>query len=187
MAPKKTTVAATASDAPVDVNDTAATPVKKAPVKRAAKKDPAAPSSADGVASDTEGPKKRNMTAVSSDFVASLQNQLSEDLSAKLKAKDVKEICELFVKTLVDKVKNGEAVSFTNNMTFKRQVRCARTYKNLKTGEAINKPPHYVICMQVKPALKKAFDDLVVEPTTTTKPEGDAATIAVDDAVSATA
>jgi nucleoid DNA-binding protein len=105
---------------------------------------------------------KRNMTAVSSDFVSTVQAALSEELAAKLKVKDVKELCEAFVKTLVDKVRSGETVSFTNNMTFKRQVRSARTYKNLKTGDPIKKPPHYVMSMQIKPALKKVFDELEV-------------------------
>ena len=108
------------------------------------------------------------MTAVPSEFVSAVHQALTPELSQKLKVKDVKELCELFVKTLVDKVKNGDTVSFTNNMTFKRQQRCARTYKNLKTGEAINKPPHYVMCMQVKPALKKAFDEVVVADAPTT-------------------
>ena len=106
-----------------------------------------------------DGPKKRNMTAVSTDFVSSVQASLSEELSAKLKVKDVKEICEAFVKTLVEKVQAGDTVSFTNNMTFKRQVRSARTYKNLKTGDPIKKPSHYVMSMQVKPALKKTSSD----------------------------
>jgi nucleoid DNA-binding protein len=154
MPPKKTTAAAENTPA-TDATPASTAPTKKAPAKRGAKKD-ILPADA------AEGPKKRNMTAVPSDFVSQVQNQLPEDLAAKLKVKDVKEICELFVKTLVDKVKAGQTVSFTNNMTFKRQVRNARTYKNLKTGEAINKPPHYVLSMQVKPALKKVFDDLVV-------------------------
>jgi nucleoid DNA-binding protein len=124
---------------------------RKAPVKKAAAK-----------SQDAEGPKKRNMTAVSSDFVSTVQTALPEDLVAKLKVKDVKELCETFVKVLVDKVKTGQTVSFTNNMTFKRQVRSKRVYKNLKTGEPIEKPPHYVMSMQIKPALKKVFDDIKV-------------------------
>jgi nucleoid DNA-binding protein len=155
MPPKKTT---TTTGEAVD------TPVTPKPAKRAtvAKKAPL-----NDTAAANDGPKKRNMTAVPSDFVTQIHQQLSADLAAKLKVKDIKDICELFVKTLVDKVKAGQAVSFTNNMTFKRQVRSARTYKNLKTGDAINKPPHYVLCMQVKPALKKAFDDIVVESSST--------------------
>jgi nucleoid DNA-binding protein len=107
-------------------------------------------------------PKKRNMSVVSTDFVTSVYKSLPEDLQKVLKTKDVKELTETFVRVLVDKVKDGQVVSFTNHMTFKRQVRSARVYKNLKTGDPINKPPHYVFTMQVKPALKKTFDDVSV-------------------------
>ena len=150
MAPKKTSVVASA-----------ATPAASPPPKRAPRKKEATPADA---TTDAASNKKRNMTAVPNGFVTAVMHSLPEDLATKLKNKELKEICEAFVKTLVDNVKKGETVSFTNNMTFKRQQRCARTYKNLKTGEAINKPPHYVLCMQVKPALKKAFDELEVAP-----------------------
>jgi nucleoid DNA-binding protein len=146
MAPKKVTPVTPASSAPAT----------KRPRKAAAPK--AAPAD--------DGPKKRNMTAVSTDFVSAVQSSLPEDLVAKLKVKEIKEVCETFVKVLVDKVKAGETVSFTNNMTFKRQVRSKRVYKNLKTGDPIEKPPHYVMSMQIKPALKRVFDEVkVVEET----------------------
>jgi len=150
MPVKKTTKS---TEGPVDPPTAPPKRGRKAPVKKEVKVD------------TQDGPKKRNMTAVSSDFVSTVQGQLSEELSGKLKIKDVKELCEAFVKTLVDKVRGGETVSFTNNMTFKRQVRSARTYKNLKTGDPIKKPPHYVMSMQIKPALKKQFDDLPVTET----------------------
>ena len=152
MPPKKTASVATAATEP------ASAPAKKpAAAKRAPKK---ALSPTDEACSSE--PKKRNMSAVPCEFVTAVSAALPDELNQKLKVKDVKEICETFVKTLVDKVKKGDTVSFTNHMTFKRQQRKARTYKNLKTGESINKPPHYVICMQVKPALKKVFDEVVV-------------------------
>lgn len=157
MAPKKTTTTPVPATTEVPPSDTAA-PAKKAPVKR----QPAAKKAVDATADCPSEPKKRNMTAVPCDFVSAVNSALPEDLAQKLKVKDVKDICEAFVKTLVDKVKKGETVSFTNHMTFKRQARRARTYKNLKTGESINKPPHYVLCMQVKPALKRAFDEVEV-------------------------
>lgn len=149
------------------VTPTTSEPVVEATPKRAPRKAPAAKKTPKAPkAAPEDGPKKRNMTAVSSDFVSTVQQSLSEELSKKLKVKDVKEICEAFVKVLVDKVKEGTTVSFTNNMTFKRQVRSKRTYKNLKTGDPIEKPPHYVMCMQVKPALKKVFDEIKVDEKT---------------------
>jgi len=111
----------------------------------------------------TDEPKKRNMSAVSSEFVGTVQSNISEDLRSRLKVKDVKELCEAFVKVLVDTVKTGKTVNFTNNMGFARRLRAARTYKNLKTQEKIEKAPHYVFTMTVKPSLKKAFDELPVD------------------------
>ena len=145
MAPKKNIPAADATTAP---------PAEKKP--RAAKKAAATTDAADGEA------KKRNMSAVSGEFVSQVQKALPEDLSAKLRVKDVKEICEAFVKTLVGNVMDGKNVNFTNHMSFARRVRAARVYKNLKTKESIEKPKHYVLSMTVKPNLKKAFDAIEV-------------------------
>lgn len=128
-----------------------AAPAKKAPVKKAPK---AAAAEADGT------PKKRVMTAVPSSFVSAVETALSPEIVEKLKTKGVKEVCEAFIKTLVSEVKCGKTVSFTNNFTFARRVRTARNYKNLKTGDPINKPAHFVMTMSVKPALKKEFDTI---------------------------
>lgn len=151
---------------PVDVpsNVPVVAPKKRAPRTKKAP-EPVLEDATDDV-TKTVVAKKRNMSAVSSDFVSALHQQLPSELQQSLKIKEVKEIAETFIKTLVDKVKNGETVSFTNHMTFKRQVRGPRTYTNLKTQEPIEKAPHYVLSMQVKPALKRAFDDVevVVEP-----------------------
>lgn len=151
-------------------------PAKKAPVAAAAKA-PAAPKAAKAPKAPRaprvpkakpepvlgpDGEKKRNMSAVSTDFVAKVQEQLSEAIKSKLKNKEVKEICEAFVKTLVDTVKTGKTVNFTNHMSFARKLRAARVYKNLKTQEKIDKPAHYVFTMTVKPNLKKSFDAVAV-------------------------
>ena len=108
-------------------------------------------------------PKKRNMSAVSTEFVNNVSAALSEDVKAKLKVKEVKEICEAFVKTLVDGVREGKTINFTNHMSFARKKRAARSYKNLKTQEKIDKPAHFVFTMTVKPNLKKQFDALQVD------------------------
>lgn len=163
MAPKKNTatpVAASASAAEA-VDASAASPAvaKKAAAPRAKK--PAAPKPAKPTPVDGE-PVKRNMSAVSNEFVSTVHKSLSEDLAAKLRVKDIKEICEAFVKTLVGNVMDGKNVNFTNNMSFARRVRAARVYKNLKTQESITKPKHYVMTMTVKPSLKKQFDGVEV-------------------------
>ena len=168
--PKTSKVALLPQDAPVvDAVVTAADPADEVPTD----------------------PKKRNMTAVSTDFVSHVHTQLSEELAAKLKQKDVKELCEAFVKALVDDVKDGKAVSFTNNMSFRRKLRGARTYKNLKTGDPMKKEQHYVISMEVKPALKRVIETLPVVPEPEKKPkvvkkkggEAEGAEAGVDDQV----
>jgi nucleoid DNA-binding protein len=106
-----------------------------------------------------EGDKKRVMNAVPRDFQKLVMNNLP---GSALSAKDVKTVCEVFVKTLVSHVKSGETVSFTNNMTFKRVARDDRTHKNPKTGDEVFKPAHYVMVMEVKQALKKQFEEVPV-------------------------
>jgi nucleoid DNA-binding protein len=128
-----------------------------------------------------EGEKKqRNMSAVSSDFVSQVLKSLSEDLAAKLRVKDVKEMCEAFVKTLVTSVIDGKNVNFTNHMSFARKQRAARVYKNLKTQESITKDKHYVMTMTVKPSLKKQFDAV---PVVDVVAGGDGSVAEVVDAV----
>lgn len=173
MAPKKTPQVvseAVVSDATVDVpavvDQTAgkSPKVRKTPVKPRAKKAvKSVPTTSEATdSSDADLEKKRVMSAVSSDFVNSVEKLLSEDLSAKLKAKDIKAVCEAFVKTLVGEVKEGKTVTFTNNVTFKRVLRGARTHKNPRTGAQVEKPAHYVMTMEVKPALKRSFAEVVV-------------------------
>ena len=154
--PAKKAPATTAPPAcpPPPTTDAAAAAPKK---PRAPRK----PAAAKAVAADGEA-KKRNMSAVSGEFVSNVSAALPEELKAKLKVKDIKEICETFVKVLVDTVKDGKTVNFTNHMSFARRLRAARVYQNLKTQEKINKSAHYVLTMTVKPNLKKQFDTLAV-------------------------
>lgn len=135
---------------------TASHPVTKQPAKPKEKKVPSKDVVADGEK------KPRVMSACSTEFVASVQAGLPEEISQKLKAKEIKEICETFVRTLVSSVIEGKSVNFTNNMSFARKVRAARVYKNLKTKESITKPKHYVMTMAIKPSLRKQFDDISV-------------------------
>jgi len=117
--------------------------------------------------STTDAPLKRNVSAVSVDFANTVKNALSFD---NITQKQCKEVCEVFLQVIVNKVKAGETVSFINNMTFKRQIRSGRTYKNLKTGDTINKPKHFVLTMQVRPALKKVFDEIEVDAAAPSTP-----------------
>jgi hypothetical protein len=66
------------------------------------------------------------------------------------------------MKALIDQVKSGKSVSFKNCVTFKRVFRGDRNHKNPKTGDSIFKKAHYVISMDVKPALRKEFEDIEV-------------------------
>jgi len=157
MAPKKVATVFDSADAP-------AAPQPPAPrAKKAAKKADKDVPKADATSEVVDAKKPRNMSACSTDFVSTVYNSLSSELSQKLKPKDVKEVCEAFVKTLVSNVIDGKNVNFTNHMSFARRVRAARVYKNLKTKESITNPKHYVMTMTVKPNLKKQFDEVNVD------------------------
>ena len=138
-------------------------PKKSAPVVDAAPVAAPKPAKKKEVKVDVEEKKQRVMSACSNDFVTQVQSSLTPELGAKLKVKDVKELCEVFVKTLVNTVLQGKNVNFTNHMSFARKVRAARVYKNLKTKESITKPKHYVMTMTIKPHLRKQFDEIAIE------------------------
>jgi nucleoid DNA-binding protein len=161
MAPKKTSTK-TASPPPPPAPATEQPPAEVVLAPTVTKK-PRAPSKPkavkESVVPETTEAPKRNVSAVSIDFANTVKGALNFDINQK----QVKEVCEAFLQVLVNKVKAGETVSFINNMTFKRQIRSGRTYKNLKTGETINKPKHFVLTMQVRPALKKVFDEIDVD------------------------
>lgn len=112
--------------------------------------------------------KKRVVNAVPTEFVKLLKDDMGD---TKLSSKDIKAVAESFVRILVSQIKSGSSVSFTNNMTFKRALRGDRTHKNPKTGEEVFKKAHYVMCMDVKPALKKVFEDIKVTKEEAAKAE----------------
>ena len=74
----------------------------------------------------------------------------------------VKTILDLFIKTVVENVKNGDNVTLTNYMTFKRTLRAERTHKIPKTDNTVTKPAHMVMTIDIKPALKKEFEAIPV-------------------------
>lgn len=91
----------------------------------------------------------------------------------KVTQKDVKAICEAFVKTIVADTLEGNTVALPNYITFKRVLRKERTHKNPQTKEAILKPAHYVLTMDVKANLKKQFEEVeVVAPAPVAKKGG---------------
>lgn len=77
-------------------------------------------------------------------------------------AEDVRKICDSFLSTLVANVKEGKNVSFKNALSFKRVLRADRNHKKPKTDEVIFKKAHYVMSMDVKPTLRKAFEEIEV-------------------------
>lgn len=116
------------------------------------------------------GKEKRVINAVPTEFVKQIKEDLGE---TKLTSKEIKAVAESFVRVLVNQIKSGSSVSFTNNMTFKRALRGDRTHKNPKTGEEVFKKAHYVMCMDVKPALKKVFEEIKVTKDEAAKAEAE--------------
>ena len=100
------------------------------------------------------------------DLVKLVKDDITKEKEGKtgvnLNLKEVKSICDSLIRNILEKVVSGETVSFTNNFTFKRAQRGDRTHKNPKTGEEIFKKAHYVMAMDVKPALKKHFESIEV-------------------------
>ena len=103
--------------------------------------------------------KKRNISAISPKFVDDMLRSVD---GINLNKKDMKIICEKFIDNLVSKVMSGDSVQFTNNMTFKRVERKARTHINIQTNEPVEKPKHYIMTMSVMPALKKSFENIEI-------------------------
>jgi nucleoid DNA-binding protein len=157
MAPKTTTTAPkTAAKA--------AAPAKKAAAPKAAATD----ASGDAV--------KKTLSPVPMPLAAKVAKSLQEDAKSrgedfKVTQKDVKAICECFVKTIISDTIDGNTVALPNYLTFKRVLRKERTHKNPQTKEAIVKPAHYVLCMDVKAALKKQFEEVRVNPEDLNKPK----------------
>jgi len=75
---------------------------------------------------------------------------------------ETRKVCDSFIRALIAQVKTGKSVSFKNCITIKRVLRGDRNHKKPKTGESIFKKAHYVMAMDVKPALRKEFEDIEV-------------------------
>ena len=114
MAPKKTAAAP------------AATKAAPAPKKAAAPK-AAAPAPADGA--------KKTLSPVPMPLAAKVAKALGDEI--KITQKDVKAICEAFVKVIVAETLEGQTVALPNYITFKRVLRKERKHKNPQTKEEI--------------------------------------------------
>lgn len=132
-----------------------AAPSKKAPV---AKK----------VAAPADGDAKKTLSPVPMPLAVKVAKSLGDEIP-KLTQKDVKAVCEAFVRTIISETMEGNTVALPNYITFKRVLRKERTHKNPQTKEAIVKPQHYVLSMDVKAALKKQFEEVKVNPADATK------------------
>lgn len=135
-----------------------------APKTAPAKAPKAAPAKAAAPADGT----KKTLSPVPMPLAAKVAKSLGDEI--KVTQKDVKAICEAFVKTIVADTLEGNTVALPNYITFKRVLRKERTHKNPQTKEAIVKPAHYVLCMDVKASLKKQFEEVKVDPNAATKP-----------------
>ena len=98
-----------------------------------------------------------------------------------LNTEETRKICDAFLSTLIDHVKSGKSVTLKNCLTLKRVLRGDRNHKNPKTGEAIFKKAHYVLTMDVKPALKREFEEMVVAADEKVVEEGAVEPDAVDE------
>lgn len=95
---------------------------------------------------------------------ASLEN---EDISQKT----IKLVCDTFIKNIIENVKNNDKpVTLTNYLTFKKVKRNERTHRVPKkktdtdnSVQMITKPAHYILSVEVKPFVKKQFEELAIE------------------------
>ena len=127
----------------------------------------------DGIESDDSSASKQRVvnSCVSMEFVKVVKGALPDDIKVDLTRTDLKLICETFVKTIISQVMSGEKVTLTNHMTFKRTLRKERKHVNPQKYntkntdadfEMITKPAHYILSMDVKPALKKVFEAIEI-------------------------
>ena len=76
---------------------------------------------------------------------------------------EVHAICESMMTLIIEKVKKGETVSFTNFLKFQRTVNKERTFKNPKSDTETTKPARYGISVKVMPATRLALEQIPME------------------------
>ena len=79
---------------------------------------------------------------------------------------EVHAICESMMTLIIEKVKKGETVSFTNFLKFQRTVNKARTFKNPKSDAETTKPTRYGISVKVMPATRLALEQIPMDSET---------------------
>lgn len=132
---------------------------KKAAAAPAAKKAPA-PKKAPAAKSVDAETGKKVLSPVPMPLAKKVAEAVQEEV--KVSQKDVKAICEAFIRTIVKETMSGNTVALPNFFTLKRVLRKARTHKNPQTKEEIHKPAHFVLSMDVKTNLKQQFEKLDV-------------------------
>lgn len=133
-------------------------------------------------ASDDDEPKKRHVSAVTPSFIKAV----TESIQSQVKNEVVKDICETFVKVLIEKVMEGETVQFTNHFVFKMKTREGRNYRVPNKDKnapprTVAKPDRYAFSMTVRPGLKKLFDTVEVTDELTEKITKTKKTVANDE------
>lgn len=102
---------------------------------------------------------KSTMSPVSAAFIKKMKKRFPEELKDR-KQDDIKAICDAFVKCVVAEVKEGNKVVLTNHFGFKRVERKERKHTPPGSKTSVVKPAHYALVIDVKPYLKKMFEEL---------------------------
>jgi nucleoid DNA-binding protein len=120
------------------------------------------------VSGSEDGGKKKRATssAVSHAILEKMIRLYGSNELSHYKQMEVKKICDLFVKTIVTMVMNDEKVTLTNHVSFRRTLRKERDRmvpsKAKGQAKTVHKASHYVMTMEMKPALKARFDELPI-------------------------
>ena len=153
MAPKKNTSTASAS-APAS-----ASPPPSRSTSPAKKEEAATPVVAEGDShirhciSDTYA--KKVLEFINTD-------EPTQSLNVTIKAAQT--LLNGFVRMLIADTAAGRVNSITNFVTFKREVRKARDHKNPQTLDVVHVPDHYVMKVDIKPAVKNLLKALPIDP-----------------------
>ena len=162
---KKTKAAPAAPKEKKEVKEKADKPKKTKKVKTTSDEEKEAVIESD----DGDNKEKKRKGSVPVDLIKQMMEENPEVMSG-VTIKTAKAICECYMKTIFEKVKNGDNVTLTNWMTFKRALRAERTHcvpskkkdedEEKEEKKKIVKPAHYVMTIDVKPALKAEFEEI---------------------------
>lgn len=122
---------------------------------------PDQPIKGSGHASKPEKKKEEKRIKPPTALVTSIIERLQEN-NKQVSKDDVELVCGAMIDTIVEMVKEGKTVTFNHKMTFKRALRDERVCKNLADKTSFTKQAHYVMAVDVMPALKKEIEAVVV-------------------------